>query len=274
MRYNMSMIDLSDFRDTLVRLKLTGELNRNTPEANRQAIREMLAQNDYWELEAERIAGLQLGYDEVVELMAANLGMTPARFESEEAPFIDPEHTVSRFITGYHRLERVAKVGGSLLFSTAHPGSLLSFYQALSLHFSQLGGRVIRLPEPVRAPENRWLDDVNGVIVLSDEGNLMHTHASSGMREFIAQVKPDIVMSDHAFAVAAMNLNLPTVAIFDVDDPAVPIMAQLDPDRMTAIPMNDNQTNARSIHAAESLIRTMAHDRPTKHLHARAAGPA
>jgi hypothetical protein len=268
------MIDVSELRQTLISLKLTGELNRNTPEANRQAVREMLAQNDYWELEAERITGLRLGYDEVVALVASNLGMTPERFESDEAPFIDPEHTVSRFITGYHRLERVAKAGGKILFSTAHPGSLLSFYQCLSQHFASLGAQVIRLDEPVAAPENRWLDDVNGVIVLSDEGNLMHTHASHGMRELIARSQPDIVMSDHAFAIAAMNLNIPTVAIFDVDDPAIPVMAHLEPERMIAIPMNDNQTNTRSARAAHCLIETMAHDRNPQHIHSRTVGSA
>jgi hypothetical protein len=262
------MLDISDLRSKLVHLKLTGELNRNTPEANRQAIRELLALNDYWALEAERWPVSQLSYPQVASLMANELGMTVERFESNEAPFIDPDHTASRLLTGLHRLETVALKHGKIMLATAHPGSLLSFYQILGEHLEVLGAQLVRLHEPVQAPDNRWLDEVNGVIVLSDEGNLMHTHASHGIKTLMHKTNPGMVMADHAFAVAAMNLGLPTVAIFDVDDPAVPVMAATDPDHMLGIPMNDNQTNTRTAQAADALIEVLNHERSSRHLHA------
>lgn len=268
------MLDVSGLRDTLIRLNLTGPLNRNTPESNRQAIREMLARNDYWALEAEGLVDLNLTYDDAADIVAGELGMSRERFESNEPAYINPEHTLSRLITGFHRAESVAKHGGTILLSTAHPGSMLSFYQRLGDHFAALGGRLVRLKEPVPAPDRRWLDDVNGVIALSDEGNLMHTHASNGMKQFVENAKPDIVISDHAFAIAAMNAGYPTVAIFDVDDPAIPVLAHFKPAHNVAVPMNDNQTNSRTAQAATALIETLSHDRNPRTLHPRAASSA
>lgn len=268
------MLDVSGLRETLIRLKLTGPLNRNTPEANRQAIREMLARNDYWALEAEGLVDLNLSYDEAADIVAGELGMSRERFESDEPPYINPEHTISRLITGFHRLEAVAQDGGTIMLATAHPGSMLSFYQRLGEHLTSLGGQLVRLHDPVPAPDRRWLDDVSGVIALSDEGNLMHTHAGNGMQQFIEGLMPDIVMSDHAFAVAAMNAGKPTVAIFDVDDPAIPVLAHFKPDHNVAVPMNDNQTNTRTAQAATALIETLVHDRNARTLHSRAARPA
>ncbi|HSX01372.1 MAG TPA: phosphatase [Candidatus Saccharimonas sp.] len=271
------MLDLSDLRQTLVELKLSGELNRNTPGANRQAIREMLARNNYWALEMDGIESLNMTYDEAASIMAAQLGLSDERFAGEEPPYIDPEHTLSRLITGFHRLEAVAHAGGRILFATGHPGSMLSFYQVLGEHFEELGATLVVPAEPVAAPDRRWLDDINGVVVLSDEGNLMHTHASNGMRQFVEATKPDIVMADHAFAVAAINAKAPTIAIFDVDDPAIPIMAHADPERIIAVPMNDNQTNTRTVKAAFALIKTLTkpntpnHEQPSRHLHPRSA---
>jgi hypothetical protein len=259
------MLNVEGLRQTLIDLRLTGELNRNTPESNRQAIREMLARNDYWAMGAEGIPDLNLNYDEAASIVAHHLGMTDDRFASDQPPFIDPEHTVSRLITGYHRLQSVAEDKGTILFATAHPGSLLSFYQILAAHFESEGAKLVRLDEPVPAPEHRWLDEVSGVIALSDEGNLMHTHAANGMQEFINRHKPDIILADHAFAVAAINTGRPTVAIFDVDDPAIPVLAQQDGDTVIAIPMNDNQTNARTAKAATALIETLTHARSLQH---------
>jgi hypothetical protein len=259
------MLDVTDLRDTLVKLKLTGELNRNVPESNRQAIREMLARNDYWAMGAEGLQEMNLTYEEAASIVASNLGLTDARFASSEPCYIDPEHTISRLITGYHRLEAVAHDHGRILFTTAHPGSMLSFYRILADHFTELGAEVVRLEQPVPAPDRRWLDDLGGVIVLSDEGNLMHTHSGNGMKEFIKSHKPDIILADHAFAVAAINSDRPTVAIFDVDDPAIPILAHANPDTVVAVPMNDNQTNARTAQAATALIETITHARSLRH---------
>ena len=252
------MLDVSALRDSLVKLRLTGELNRNNPEAIRQAIRDMLGGKDYYAMGAD-LARRGLTYHDVIKTVAHDLGVTVDRFESDQPPYIDPEHTVSRLLTAAHRLGEVAEDHGRIMFATAHPGSLFAFYQELARHFEAQGAKLARLTAPVPAPDKRWLDDVGGVIALSDEGNLMHTHSGQGIGALFTKAKPDIIMADHAFAIAAMNADIPTIAIFDVDDAAVPLLASEDPDRFVAVPMNDNQTNTRTAQAAVRLIETLTH---------------
>ena len=246
-------MNYAQFQKILVDLNLTGKLNRNTPESNRQAIRELLALNTYWTFDARNVAAYKATYEEVAAMMAVALGMSDEQFASNEPPYINPERTVNGLIELRTRLDEHAKASKKILFATAHPGSLQAFYLNLATEYQARGGKVVRLELPVEAPDRRWLDDVNGVIALSDEGNLMHSHNDNGFEVFVRDQKPDLVISDHGFAMGAINAEVPTVAIFDVDDPALPFMQLKYPDRVLAIPMNDNQTNTRSGHAASAL---------------------
>ncbi len=237
----------------LKELHLAGDLNRNTPEANRQAIRELIAGNSYWTFDADREGITEWDYDELVKIVAKQLGLSPEQFNSEQGPYIDPELAANGLYELRNQLEAAAKARQRVLFATSHPGSLLGLYTVLVQRVNDLGGVVCRLDEPKEAPEQRWLDDVMGVIMLSDEGNLMHTHTDNGMRELIREQKPDLVVGDHGFVMAAINEKYPAVAFFDVDDPALPLMAYRYPERVLAIPLNDNQTNTRSAKLAEAL---------------------
>lgn len=248
------MLHPPSLKQTLVALKLAGKLNRNTPESNRQAIREMLAQNSYWTFGSEDVAGYGLTYDQAAAVMASALGVTVERFASDEISFIDPDKTVQGLTTGLERLEAVARDGGSILLATAHPGSLLGFYTIIGRYLSELGAELCVPDRPVPARNNRWIDAVEGVLVLSDEGNLMHSHDDMGMKEVIETLKPDIAFSDHGFAMAAINAGVSTVAIFDVDDPALAMAASVRPEYVVGVPMNDNQTNIRTASAARSLV--------------------
>lgn len=252
------MPHLSNLRQTLIDLNLTGDLNRNSPESNRHAVREMLAGNQYWTFDAEHIAKIDLDYDAAIAIMARQLGMSVERFKSDEPPYINPGKTVDGLTLGLYRLEEVARRGGRILLASAHPGSLLGFYTVVARHLSDMGAHLCVPDEPVPAPENRWIDAVDGVLVLSDEGNLMHTHNGMGMKKVVVSLKPDIVIGDHGFAMAAINAGVHTVAIFDVDDPALAIMASVRPDDVVPVPMNDNQTNTRSSQAARALVGELA----------------
>jgi hypothetical protein len=243
-------MDFHAFSSRLVGLHLTGELNRNTPQANRQAIREYIARNDYWTFGADLDELSDLDYDELATIMASALGMTDERFASNDQPYIDPDVTAGGILELRHRLEVAAKAGQRVLFATNHPGSMLGFYQVMASHFEALGGKLITLTEPLVAPDSRWLDQVGGVVMLSDEGNLMHAHVGNGFIDCVKANDPDIVVADHGFAMDAMNAGKNVIAIFDVDDPALPIVASRTPERVFAFPMNDNQTNIRTTAAA------------------------
>ena len=246
-------MDFDDFCLHLSHLKLTGKLNRNTPEANRQAIREYLAHNDYWTFGASDLNDFEADYDEIAAIMAASLGLSDEQFASNEPPYIAPELTARGLLELRNRLERAAAAGECVLFATNHPGSLLGFHLALAGRLVDAGGRLISLESPVAAPERRWLDDVGGVIMLSDEGNLMHAHTGNGFAALVTKLSPALVVADHGFAMDAINAGIPTVAIFDVDDPALAVAARRYPERVLAIPMNDNQTNTRTTRAVAAL---------------------
>ena len=246
-------MDFEAFCLHLSHLKLTGKLNRNTPEANRQAIREYLAGNDYWTFGANDRSDNPADYDEIAAIMAASLGLSVEQFASNDTPYIDPELTARGLLELRNRLQRAAAAGERVLFATNHPGSLLGLYVALGERFAAEGGHLLRMNAPVVAPDNRWLDEVSGVVMLSDEGNLMHSHVGNGFYALAKQLSPDLVVADHGFAMDAINAELPTVAIFDVDDPALAIDARRYPERVWGIPMNDNQTNIRTAALVEAL---------------------
>jgi hypothetical protein len=245
-------MNLKAFTSQLVELHLTGKLNRNTPESNRQAIREYLARNDYWTFGAEHIEGDGGDYDQLADLMAAALGMSPDQFASDDQPFIEPKLTAVGLLELRHRLEQAAAAHQRVVFATNHPGSLLGFYAVFAREFARAGGQVVALDAPVEAPERRWLDEAAGVVMLSDEGNLMHAHTGNGFGDLLGKLKPDLVVADHGFAMDAINAGCHVIAIFDVDDPALAVAAHSSPDRVYAFPMNDNQTNIRSSRAAEA----------------------
>ena len=256
MMYDNTM-QINEFIELLQKLHLTGTLNRNTPEASSQSVRELIAMNNYWTFDAKEVEKLDLNYDRIIEILDKRLGSPVAKSGEVRPPFIDPQKTADGLFELRRRLESEAAKKSKVLFATAHPGSLFGFYEVLSRYYSSLGGELVRFTQPHAVPENRWLDDCAGVIMLSDEGNLMHTHSTYGLEEIIAQVKPDLIVSDHGFAMAGINQECPTIALFDVDDPALPLMAELHPNRVSAIPINDNQTNTRSAQAAAALLKVV-----------------
>lgn len=252
------MATQSSLTKSLIDLKLTGELNRNAPESNRQAIREMLARNTYWTFDGNGIIPLKHTYETAATIMAARLGITRERFESDLPPFIDPQKTTDGLVEAMEIAGALARDQGTIVFATAHPGSLLGFYVELAMALTQMGAVVVTPNQPIPAPDNRWIDSVAGVLVLSNEGDLNHTHNDMGMQAVLETLGPDLVIGDHSFVMAAINLGIKSIAIFDVDDPALAIMAEARSTKVHAIPMNDNQTNTRSAAGARALLRELS----------------
>jgi hypothetical protein len=130
---------------------------------------------------------------------------------------------------------------------------LASYYLYLASFVSTHGGRIYRSPVPVKIAEYRWIDDVNGVHMLTDEGALMHTHDSIGFDHFLNGLTevPALVIADHGYAGAAINHGFKTIALHDVDDPGIPLAAHLGAN-LIAIPMNDNQLNVPTASVIEA----------------------
>jgi hypothetical protein len=237
----------------LAAARLTGELRNNSRAINEQAIRELMAKNPYWSLRLKTVEDLNLEFNDALERLVKACGIDKEVFESHKSAYIDPATTVQRWDEALKVLDVASKAKETILFATGHPGSLLEFYRLLAERARAGGAQVIDTIERVRTPTRHYLDTLGGVIVLSDEGSLMHTHDDEGLSLILRALKPTLVVADHGYAAAAINEAIPTIAIFDTDDPALPLAASIH-DNVVAIPMNDNQTNLRTANALSAVL--------------------
>jgi len=236
---------------------LTGRLNHNSRAINTQAVRELVAHNPYWSLSLKAVETLELDFDEALDRLIASLGLTRAEFDEHDEGYINPERTEEQLRKGLGELFGAAATGATILLATGHPGSMTETYRLLGVELERAGGKLWRLGERTPTPGGRFLDELGGVIVLSDEGSLEHTHADEGLRQLMDDRRPDWVVSDHGYAAAAIDLGISTVAFFDSDDPALPLAATVC-DNVIAIPMNDNQTNIKTATALKPHIMAAA----------------
>lgn len=238
----------------LVETQLTGRLAHNSRKGVEHAVQRLIANDPYWSLNLQLVMEAGLDAGEVLSRLITSLGLTRSEFEARDDASINPERTAQQLFAALNKLHAVARDGGSILLATGHPGSLLESYRLLGDWLQNSGGKIWELPPHTLSRSGHYLDMVGGVVVLSDEGALVHTHSDEGLRErFGLQDKPDIVVADHGFAAAAIDAGLQTVAIYDVDDPALPLAATLC-DHVIDVPLNDNQTNLYTAHALRECI--------------------
>lgn len=155
------------------------------------------------------------------------------RGHAEDSPaFIDPAGTVAgvrkhRDVLG----ELVAAGGGNVLVATGHP-VLLPHYGAVAGALARAGCVLLRplgdAREFTRTPQGSpcSLAYVDGVAALIHDGSVRHTHLPNYMEAMLDDLHnglPDLVVADHGFAGAAIEAGIATLAIADVNDPALPL---------------------------------------------------
>ena len=62
---------------------------------------------------------------------------------------------------------------------------------------------------------------LSGVGMLTDGRVPRHTHWPDAMRRMLAEERPDLVLADHGFAGAAIEVGIETLSVADVNDPAL-----------------------------------------------------
>jgi len=159
---------------------------------------------------------------------------------------IDPDKTIAGILAAARRLRESALRGDLLLAATGHPTGVLEHNLRVVDAYRQAGGKVLRLREAedltVRRGKRLSICYVGGVGCLSDWGQLLHTHSAAAMERLLeAQPHPDIVLGDHGFAGAAVEQGIPTVAVMDINDPALAVAAAEHRD-VTIVPMDDNRS--------------------------------
>lgn len=158
---------------------------------------------------------------------------------------IDPDLTIGAIVSAATRLREAAGQGSTLLTVTGHPTGLLEHHIRVVDAYQRAGGKVVRLREEEELPGPKGkafeIRYVGGVGCAADWGSLKHTHSALPM-ELILEARPwpDIVLGDHGFAGAAIERGIPTIAVMDINDPALAV-AWADERDVHVIPMDDNR---------------------------------
>jgi Phosphatase len=162
---------------------------------------------------------------------------------------MDPDRAVAAIVRAAQRLRTEAQRGALLLATTGHPTGMLEHHMRVVDAYRKAGGKLLHL----REDENLGGDGremqvryVGSVGCLSDWGTLRHTHSSTPMERLLeAQPWPEIVIGDHGFAGAAIERGIPTIAVMDINDPALAVAwargGGFDSQDVLIIPMDDNR---------------------------------
>lgn len=181
---------------------------------------------------------------EVLGFAAELTGCSADIAEMEAEDSIDPARTVAQIVAAAERLAASARRGEMLLVVTGHPTGLLEHHIRVADAYQRAGGKLIRLREGEELGLRGRSSQVRyngGVGCLSDWGTLKHTHSSAPMEALLqARPHPDIVLGDHGFAGAAIEAGIPTIAVMDINDPALAVAAAEGRD-VVVIPMDDNR---------------------------------
>lgn len=254
--YNESVIRHDKSEEFFTKRGLTGKLRHNDLKVNEQALKNMLDGDPYWSLNLKSLRKHPIKYHRAVVVLAKSLGLTSTKFLETSHAYIDPAVTLSQLKQAIEELELAIKRGETILFATGHPGSLIGFYHELARHLEAAGAKIFHLEEPITLGDGLWLDSVGYVLAVSDEGSLLHTHEGEGLSQLLKTHNIGWVVADHGFAGAAINAGVNTVALFDTDDPAIPVAAETNP-KIIAVPMNDNRKNVNSARALAYFIKEL-----------------
>lgn len=162
---------------------------------------------------------------------------------------MDGDRAIKGIVKAALRLRAEAERGALLLAVTGHPTGMLEHSMRAVDAYRRAGGKVLLLREDEDLPiskKERQVRYVGSVGCLSDWGALLHTHSSAAMEALLeAEPWPDIVLGDHGFAGAAIERGIPTIAVMDINDPALAVAWARtggdDSDQVIIIPMDDNR---------------------------------
>jgi histidinol phosphate phosphatase hisN-like protein len=175
-----------------------------------------------------------LTLDHVLELVAGAAGSPVDRDRPERDVWISPDRVLTAAEAVGDRLAEAAREGSTLLLATGHPGDLVLLYGAIGSLAIAHGARAVQPAdgdswrEPGR--DHDWrIAYQDGVGMVTDGLRPRHTHSPDPMLRMLraADPPPGLVLADHGFAGAAIELGVPTVSIADVNDPALLVARSL-----------------------------------------------
>jgi hypothetical protein len=183
--------------------------------------------------------------EEVLEFVAKLTGCSANITDRHSEDAIDPDLTIAAIVEAAEHLALLAREGAGLLFATGHPTGVLLHNLRVSDAYRNAGGKLLRLGEEERFPLGTGrgrICYIGGVGCLAAGSSLTHTHSPVGMEAVLDSGPwPDAVFADHGFAGAAIERGIPTIAVMDINDPALAVAAGTGKD-VVVIPMDDNRS--------------------------------
>lgn len=188
-----------------------------------------------------------LEVNEARAVVAEVCGTAAVDGDPEGPGWIDPDATMAA-IDG-HRAKVVdhARARSAVLVATGHPTGLLPHYMALARALDDAGCELLAPLDNswlATGPHRRGIRFLGAVACAWTGGDLIHTHRSRYMEAMLDTLdaegrRPDLVLGDHGMAGAAVEQGIDTLAIADVNDPAL-FVAQARGRTEHVMPIDDN----------------------------------
>jgi histidinol phosphate phosphatase hisN-like protein len=203
----------------------------------------LLAEGDEDKMLGFAFEGLEV--QEVMDAVSALCGCSADPSDTSGPGYIDPDRTIDELEAMAARLAGAARRGERVLITTGHPTGPLPLYQAVSRALAEAGCKILTPREGERLGRDRHMRSLrilylDGVGVLGDGARLLHTHEAWPMAALLeAGEPPDLVLADHGFAGAAVEAGIETLALNDVNDPAIAV-AKARRKIDVVVPLDDN----------------------------------
>ena len=164
-------------------------------------------------------------WEQVLQLVADRSGIDADGAVRHGMVIVDPEKVLQGMEAIADRLRTATDRGERVLLATGHPTGLPLLYQETGKLLADEGATLIRPLEGFTWHDalgrRRQIRYFAGVAMLTDRASALHTHGSEAMERMLAEDRPDLVFADHGMAGAAIEAGVETVAIADVNDPAL-----------------------------------------------------
>jgi hypothetical protein len=165
------------------------------------------------------------GFEGVLDLVERAAGAPIDRSARAGDVFIEPGPVLAACEQMGDRLATAARRGESVALATGHPTGLVLLYMEIAKLLAAGGAKILRPADGLawrdEAHEVREIRYLGGVALLTDRASAKHTHAPEAMERMLAETRPDLVVGDHGFAGAAIEADIDTVSVADVNDPAL-----------------------------------------------------
>jgi hypothetical protein len=248
---------IRELEEYLLAHGFSGDIPQNNGHKNWLAIKRLVKGDSFYTFGIKRIEDAahnhEISAKQIRDIMIESSGITIQRFSHKGAGHFSSGIVSQQLIKAIVDIKRLAQEGKTIAFATGHPGAMTGLMNELALWAENLGAKIAVTEYSLVVDGRLRLDMIGRVLLPSDNCSAAHSHDFKMMEKFLELHPTDLVVADHGFAGAALNLEIPTIGFYDTDDPALPLARYLSLP-ILAVPINDNCYNADGAALARYLI--------------------